>query len=530
MDKIYICGVPLVKSDDGGKTWKSINGENVHSDHHALWVDPKKSGHLINGNDGGVNISYDDGDTWIKNNSLSVGQFYAIAVDNEKPYNIYGGLQDNGVWVGSHTAEENKRWEQSGDYPWKSIMGGDGMQVQVDNRNSNIVYTGYQFGNYYRIDRTEDKQTYIQPKHELGESPYRFNWQTPILLSSHNQDILYLGGNKLHRSLNQGDDWETISDDLTKGGKKGNVAYGTLTTISESPFKFGLLYTGSDDGLIYLSKNAGGDWENISNGLPENMWVSRVLASSHKKSRVYATLNGYRWDDFKPYVYVSEDYGKNWKELTTDLPLSPVNVIYEDPENENLLYLGTDEGAYVSINMGDSWEAFNGGLPAVAVHDIVVQKEEKDLVLGTHGRSIYVADTEPLHNYDSSKANNLQFFEIPSQKFSFRWGSSWSQWSDPYTPEIELVFFSPKAGEANITLQNEKGKELKTWTVQVDKGFNFAKYDLSISEKGKAEWEKKKDIKVNKAENGKFYLPAATYKVEISLNGINAERDMEIKE
>ncbi len=530
VDKIYICGVPIVKSDDGGKTWKSINGENVHSDHHALWIDPNMSGHLINGNDGGVNISYDDGETWIKNNSLAVGQFYAIAVDNEKPYNIYGGLQDNGVWVGPHTAAENKRWEQSGDYPWKSIMGGDGMQVEVDNRNSDIVYTGYQFGNYYRINRAEDQQTYIQPKHELGESPYRFNWQTPILLSSHNQDILYLGGNKLHRSLNQGDDWETISDDLTKGGKKGNVAYGTLTTISESPFKFGLLYTGSDDGLIYLSKNAGGDWENISNGLPENMWVSRVVASSHKKSRVYATLNGYRWDDFIPYVYVSEDYGKNWKDLSKGLPWSPINVIYEDPEDENILYLGTDDGAYVSLNKGDTWSVFDGGLPAVAVHDIVVQKEEKDLVLGTHGRSIYVADTEPLHNYDSSKSNNLQFFEIPAQKFSSRWGSSWSQWSDPYTPEIKLVFFSPEEGPANISVENEKGKELKTWTVQVDKGFNYVQYDLTISEKGKAELEKKKDVNVNKAENGSFYLPASTYKIEISLDEKTAERNLEIKE
>ena len=216
-DHIYIYGVPIVKSKDGGKTFTSISAENVHADHHALWINPKNPNHLVNGNDGGVNITYDDGENWIKNNSPSVGQFYAINVDNEKPYNVYGGLQDNGVWKGAHNTRQNKSWHQQGQYPWKSIMGGDGMQIQIDNRNSDIVYTGFQFGNYFRLNLETDEQTYIQPKHTLGENPYRFNWQTPILLSPHNQDILYLGGHKLHRSLNQGDDWETISDDLTQG-------------------------------------------------------------------------------------------------------------------------------------------------------------------------------------------------------------------------------------------------------------------------------------------------------------------------
>ena len=310
-DRIYLAGVPLIKSEDGGKTYSSISKENVHADHHALWINPKKPGHLVNGNDGGVNITYDDGAHWMKNNSPQVGQFYAINVDNEKPYNVYGGLQDNGVWKGAHNNKEDSQWHQSGKNPWQMIMGGDGMQVQIDNRNSNIVYTGFQFGNYYRLNLEDSSRKYIQPKHELGESPYRFNWQTPILLSQHNQDILYLGGNKLHRSLNQGNDWETISEDLTHGGKKGNVAYGTLTAISESTFAFGLIYVGSDDGLIHVShKSSGGNWENISNTLPKDLWVSEVAASKHKKERVYATLNGYRWDDFTPYIYVSEELWK----------------------------------------------------------------------------------------------------------------------------------------------------------------------------------------------------------------------------
>jgi len=397
-DGIYIYGVPILKSKDGGKTFSSIDGDNVHGDHHDLWINPNMPGHLINGNDGGLNISYDDGENWIKCNTPSVGQFYSVNIDHEKPYNVYGGLQDNGVWVGSHTNEENTNWHQSGDYPFEFIMGGDGMQVQVDNRNSNIVYTGFQFGNYFRLNRETEEQIYIQPKHELGENPYRFNWQTPILLSPHNQDILYLGGNKLMRSMNQGDDWQAISNDLTKGGKKGNVAYGTLTSISESPFQFGLLYTGSDDGLVHVTKNGGGNWLNISERFSKDLWVSRVIASKHKKERVYVTLNGYRWDDFTPYVYMSDNYGMSWKDISSNLPIGAVNVIKEDSKNENVLYLGTDNGVYVSLNKGGTWYPFSEGLPNVAFHDLVIQPEANDLVLGTHGRSVYVANISILQN------------------------------------------------------------------------------------------------------------------------------------
>ncbi len=427
VDNIYLAGVPIIKSKDGGKTFSSINGDNVHSDHHALWINPNKSGHLINGNDGGVNMSYDDGEHWIKNNSPTVGQFYAIAVDNQEPYYVYGGLQDNGVWMGPHNAEENTEWHQEGQYPWKSILGGDGMQVQVDSRNPNIVYTGFQFGNYFRLDLENDKRKYIQPKHELGETPYRFNWQTPILLSPHNQDILYMGGNKLHRSLNQGDDWETISGDLTQGGKKGNVAYGTLTTLSESPFKFGLLYTGSDDGLIQRTDNGGGSWTVLSKSLPKNLWVSRVAASKHKKDRVYATLNGYRWDDFKAYVYVSEDKGETWQDISGAIPSAPVNVIVEDPENENLLFVGTDNGLYTSLDRGASWESMQNGMPYVAVHDLAIQPKARHLLVGTHGRSIYKADISHLQQMTKTVLNkDLYVYPLEPTKHSARWGNSWS--------------------------------------------------------------------------------------------------------
>ncbi|MFK7954362.1 MAG: WD40/YVTN/BNR-like repeat-containing protein, partial [Ekhidna sp.] len=255
-DVIYTMGVPIVRSDDGGKTFKNINEDNVHVDHHAIWVNPKDPRHLILGNDGGVYVSFDTGASWTNCNSPSVGQFYSIAVDMDEPYNVYGGLQDNGVWKGPSTYEYNRSWLQNGRYPYERLMGGDGMQVAIDTRDNATVYTGYQFGNYFRINTETQDRKYITPRHTLGDAPFRWNWEAPIMISPHNQDIIYFGSNRFHRSMNQGDDFETLSGDLTKGGKKGDVSYGTLTSISESPTRFGLLYVGSDDGLIHVSKNA----------------------------------------------------------------------------------------------------------------------------------------------------------------------------------------------------------------------------------------------------------------------------------
>ena len=513
---IYVLGVPILRSKDGGKTFTSIGKENVHSDHQALWVNPTRKGHLVEGNDGGLNISYDDGEHWIKLNSPSVGQFYAIYADNQKPYNVYGGLQDNGVWTASHNAEMNNRWHQTGKNPYTSIMGGDGMQVQVDDRNPSIVYTGSQFGNYFRLDRDKGERAYIQPKHVLGEAPYRFNWQTPILLSKHNQDILYLGSNKLHRSLDKGDTWETISNDLTTGGKKGNVAYGTLTTISESPFQFGLLYTGSDDGYVHMSKNGGGSWELISNSFPKDLWVSRVIASQHKKERVYVTLNGYRSDDFTVYVYRSDDHGKTWENISNNIPTSPVNVIREDSENPNLLYVGTDNGAYASFNQGKEWFPFHKGLPNVAVHDLVIQPSAKHLILGTHGRSLYKATIAPLQMMTSEvMSKEAHIFPISTIKKNRSWGNSWGRWSSPFIPKITIPYYLSSSRKVTINIFKE---ELLVASIvkDSDEGFNEFSYDLSFSEKGRKTYLKKfKEQSLKAAKNGTYFLPKGVYTVKI---------------
>ena len=515
-DKIYIYGVPLLTSEDGGRSFKSISKDNVHADHHALWINPNLNGHLINGNDGGVNITYDDGESWIKNNQPEVGQFYTVNVDNQKPYNVYGGLQDNGVWMGPSNNSESTSWHQTGNYPFKGIMGGDGMHVQIDNRNDSIVYTGFQFGNYFRINTKTKKNKRIQPQHDLGENPFRYNWQTPILLSPHNQDILYLGSNKLHRSMKRGADFVAISDDLTKGSKKGNVPFGTLTSISESTFQFGLLYVGSDDGMVHVSKNGGVNWTNISAKLPQNLWISRVIASQHKKERVYVTLNGYRNDNFKPYVFVSEDYGNSWKNISNNLPESPVNVIKEDPTDENILYLGNDQSVHISFDKGLTWQILENAIPRVAVHDLVIQKEAKDLVIGTHGRSIYKTKIAALQEYANIKDKNLEILSIDDVRYSKNWGNSWSSWSEPNEPKFEIPYYTSKGGSKTIQIKSEDKIVLKSFKVNAEKGFNFEKYDLTFSEKGLKAYQKKhKGIKIDKRKNDKYYLPKGTYTIEL---------------
>lgn len=413
-DKVFILGFNAMVSKDGGKTFKNIDKGNVHADHHALWVNPKRDSHIINGNDGGTNISYDDGANWFKANTPSVGQYYAITVDDAKPYNVYGGLQDNGSWWGPSTHVDDIGWIDNGQYAYRAINGGDGMQAQVDTRDNSTVYSGSQFGVYGRYNKERrGSQKFLRPQHELGEKPLRFNWQTPILLSKHNQDVLYYGASRLYRSLNKGDTLIAMSPDLTNGRVPGNVPYGTLTTMSESPLRFGLLYIGTDDGNIHRSYDGGYSWTQLNaqgvadSKLPKTkmapkpadsklmtnqLWVSRVTASQHKEGRVYVSLNGYRFDHFAPYVYASDDYGASWTNISGNLPLEPVNVIKEDPKDANILYVGTDGGVYVSFDRGATYMLWNAGLPkSVPVHDIAIQVRDNEIVLGTHGRSLYVS-------------------------------------------------------------------------------------------------------------------------------------------
>jgi photosystem II stability/assembly factor-like uncharacterized protein len=537
-DKVYLLGFLIIRSEDGGKTWKNINGDNVHVDHHSLWVNPSRHGHLINGNDGGVNISWDNGASWLLANTPPVGQFYAIAVDNADPYNVYGGAQDNGVWVGPSNYTASTDWHQSGQYPYESLLGGDGMQVAVDTRDNNTVYTGFQFGNYFRIDRRTGRRKPISPKHELGERPYRFNWQTPIWLSKHNQDILYMGAQKLFRSFDRGDNWEAISGDLTGGGAKGNVPYGTLTTVHESPLRFGLLYTGSDDGQVHVSRDGGENWRNITFGLPEKMWVSSLRASAHEKGRAYLALNGYRWDDFNAYVYLSDDYGQNWTRIGADLPAEPVNALREDPVNPDLLYVGTDHGVYVSLDRGQSFQRLSDSLPAVPVHDLVVHPTAADLLVGTHGRSMFKVSVKQLQQLNRDVlAKALHVFDITKQKYNRNWGRK-PNWSEPREPVMPVHYYVKTAGKITWSIKTQDGLVLNSGERDCVKGLNSLNFVPDLQEKqlkvylkslNESQKDPKKMIDLTKAENGKYYLYKGSYILEFAKEGLKAERKLIIE-
>lgn len=525
---IYTMGVPIIRSEDGGKTFASINEDNVHVDHHALWINPQNPAHLILGNDGGVYVSLDTGATWTNCNSPSVGQFYAVSVDMDEPYHVYGGLQDNGVWKGPSTYDYSRRWYQEGKYPYERLMGGDGMQVAIDTRDNEVVYTGYQFGNYFRIHTKTGQRKYITPKHELGEEPFRWNWESPILLSSHNQDIVYFGSNRFHRSMNRGDDFETLSPDLTAGGLKGDVSYGTLTSISESPMRFGLIYVGSDDGLIHVSKDAGASWLNVSKGLPERFWVSSVTASAHKEGRIYATLNGYRWDHFEAMVYLSEDYGASWTPIHAGLPKEPVNVLKEDPKNENILYVGTDHGVYASLDKGASYHAFVEGLPNVPVHDLVVHPREQDLVLGTHGRGIYIANLQEIQQLTPEiLAKEIHLFAPEKVNYSERWGSRWSEWVDYNEPEVKISFFCSMASTGTLEIWKEDQKVAEN-SIAANRGLNFKNVSLATTEAFGETLDKEEKESFKASDNGKYYLTAGDYVIRVTLNTVTQETSLTI--
>ena len=528
---LYIMGVPVLRSDDKGANWTSIWRPNVHADHHALWVNPDKEGHIILGNDGGINISYDSGENWIKCNSPAVGQFYAIAVDMAKPYNVYGGLQDNGVWFGSNQYRAGVSWHNSGHYPYTEIMGGDGMQVAVDLRDNETVYTGYQFGNYFRVNTRTGQRTYITPKHELGDRPLRWNWQTPVQLSSHNQDIFYMGSNKLHRSFDQGNTFEEISPDLTKGGKKGDVAYGTITTFHESPLKFGLIYVGSDDGLVHVTKDGGNNWTKISNDLPADMWVSRVWASSHEEGTVYLSLNGYRWDHFETMVYKSTDYGQNWESIGSNLPAEPVNVIKDDPKNSNILYVGTDHGLYCSLDGGASFSIMDTDLPAVPVHDVVVHPTANDLIVGTHGRSLYKANIGAIQQANLEKS--LEVFAIADRRAGRNWGNQRASYMEANEPEQTIYVRSTTTGSVQLEVLH-KDQVIYATSAELTLGFNALTYDLSVDSQEVSALEaalsnEEATVEIEAADNGKHYLPKGAYTIRISQGSESVETTFKIK-
>jgi photosystem II stability/assembly factor-like uncharacterized protein len=476
--RIYILGVPLLVSYDGGRHFEWIGARNVHVDHHALWIDPRYPDHLILGNDGGLNVTYDGGKSWLKLAYVPVGQFYTVEVDMAKPYNIYGGLQDNGVYKGSSRSRPLEGPS------WKPIMGGDGMYVQVDPVD-NTVYTGFQFGVYYRIDGKTGQRKRITPLPGLKDIPLRYNWTTPILLSKHNRNVLYFGANRLFRSMDRGDSWEPISPDLTtQPDYVGDVPYGTITTISESPFRFGMLYVGTDDGRVHFTPDGGLTWKDVGKNLPREvrgLWCSRIVASMHDEATAYVTFTGYRNDDFRAFVFRTRDYGKSWESIRGNLPDESINVIREDPLNPHVLYVGTDMGVFVSLDDGESWQVLQAGLPIVPVHDMVIHPRDYDLVVATHGRSIFVMDVEPIqHLTPEVMRKPVHLFDIPDVREKRSWSSRWPTWRKPPKDSVQFYYWLARDGEVQFRILDRKGRVLAAFKHKGVRGVNTAVWDFQV--------------------------------------------------
>jgi len=469
-DTIYTMGVPLVKSTDGGKNWTSLYDPSVHVDYHEVWIDPNNSSHIIAANDGGADESYDGGEHWRKLDYQPVGQFYTVNVDMNEPYNVYGGLQDNGTLKGS----SQTKWEDG--ESWKRLFGGDGMYVSVDD---DTTYVGFQFGNYFKLGEGQPKS--IKPPNFIDEKPLRYNWNTPVILSNHNPEIIYYGANKLFRSFDKGENWKAISKDLTQSFKSGDVPYATITSISESPLEFGRMIVGTDDGMIWVTSDDGRNWKNVGKKLPAKLWVSRVVASEHDKNTLWLTLNNYRSDDIQSYVYHSTNFGKTWKSIANNLPNEAVNVIKEDPKTKNLVYVGTDKGVYFSTNAGQKWQALGNDFPTVPVHDLVVHPRDNELVVATHGRSIWITDVSMIQNHKDFTDKELYIFEPNDIKAKSSWNARPSRWFINDTPDKhEFMVWSGSEKTVHVDIIDENEQIVYASHEHLSTGLNVWNWDYKV--------------------------------------------------
>ncbi len=405
-NKVYALGVSNAVSEDGGKTWKQWeptdkSSDWTHGDNHALWFDKQNPDRIIVGNDGGVILSTNGGAKW-KNffDKIPTTQFYTVAYDRQSPFNIFGSVQDEGTMSGNLTNTFGQKSDTTL-RPWRMAPGGEGTQIQVDPLHSNIVYSSSYYGRLMKTDM--NKPDSIAKKRisqfEVGRiDTLRADWLAATQMSRFNAQVIYHGLQHLYKTEDGGEHWKCISQDLSYNNKSRMGVYPYLiyhqaiTTVAEGN-KPGILYVGTDDGRVWLTLNDGQTWKEITYGLPENKYIAKITPSTFQTDKIYVVLNDRRSDNATPYIYVSIDAGNTWKSIATHLPLAPVNVLIEHPDNAQILFCGTDMGIYVSTNAGKKWTAMNGNMPAsVSVHDMFIHPKDKKLVIGTYGRGVYVLD------------------------------------------------------------------------------------------------------------------------------------------
>jgi photosystem II stability/assembly factor-like uncharacterized protein len=493
---IFACGISLYRSADGGKTFQGNGGNGVHPDQHALWIDPKDGRHMIVGTDGGFYITHDRMNNWDHVNHLALGQFYHVAVDSRQPYHVYGGLQDNGTWGGPSRSLSGPG---PGNDDWITVSGGDGFQCRVDPNDPDMVYFESQDGFMGRRNLRTGQFRSLRPQNPRGKPPYRFNWNTPFILSVHNPHIYYCGGNYVFRSVKQGEELKVISPEITRTKR------GSATALAESPRNPDLLWAGTDDGNLWVTRDGGQNWTNVTplpqslrgdgsgvqggDTLPAPRWVATIEPSRAVEGRAYVAFDGHRSDDDEPHVLVTEDFGKTWKSLRADLPSGSARVCREDVINPDVLYVGTEFAIYASINRGQSWTKINNNLPTVAVHEIAIHPTAGEIVAATHGRSLWVLDVTALRQMSANTLKAEATLYKPNTVTRWRnepgHGSLYGHGSRRFIGQNPQpgghIYYSlcKKATKVTVKIMDFTGATIKEMNTATEPGLHHITWDLT---------------------------------------------------
>lgn len=532
-DLVYMPGWDLAISEDGGRTFRRSGSQNVHVDHHAIVIDPADPERIFLGNDGGIYISHDRAKTWDLLNHLDVGQFYHVATDNSDPYRVGGGLQDNGSWVGPSATQfksgaENKAGILNED--WTAVYGGDGFRVAFDPVDENIIYATSQGGNLSRVHLDTKLVVPLRAGADEGMQRLRFNWDAPFLISAHDPTVLYHAGNRVFKLLQRGDYYYPISEDLTrqevdKVMTEGSNAetYGTITALAESPLQAGVLWAGTDDGLVHRTADDGKTWKNITPKAGGGLYVSYLEASRHDANTVYCSIDGHRTDDFRAIVLMTANGGGKWKNITGNLPDdSPVRVVREDPDNPDVLYCGNERSVFVSFNRGDSWLPLGGkSLPTVPVYDLDIQQQQRDLLAATHGRSIWILDgINCLGALPRVADQALHLFPVPEatpRLFGFRGyggGHRVFQGANPADGAVITYWLRDlPEGAVSISISNEAGQMIRSLSGPARPGLNRAVWNLQPDPKHGFQ---------DARRSGPVFVDPGTYTVKLSVDDESA--------
>ncbi len=554
--RIWVLGAPMFYSEDGGKTFRNDLVQKIHGDYHALWIDPADSDHLLAGSDGGIHVSWDRGRSWDYIDTVPLAQFYEVAYDMRRPYSVCGGLQDNGSWCGP---TRTLYTQGIANEDWFRIGGGDGFHAAVDLADPDTVYTESQDGNVQRLDLRTDERRVIRPE-PAGEERYRFNWNSPILISPHDSRTVFYGGNRLFISHDRGDTW-TRSTDLTNAASRdkmtifgkaakeflsrndGVVHFGTITTLAESPLKAGLLWAGTDDGNHQVSRDGGITWTNVAGrvpGVPKGTYVSRVEASRAAEGAAYAAFDGHRSDDYNVYLFRTDDYGQTWRSVAGNLPKGwTVHVVREHPKDPSLLFAGTENGLWTSWDGGGQWIRVKGKLPTVPVFDLQVHPREGDLIVATHGRGIFVLDdaTALAALSPESLASDVRLFDPrPATEYriyNHKGNTGHKAFLGPNPPDGALITYAlkTKPGEkedVKIVVKDAAGATVRELKGAKEAGLNRTSWDLRHEP----------PVKREPGEPGESFfgpprgpfVPPGTYTITVSVGSASDSKPVAVEE